>query len=272
MSSTLSYEQACAEHRWDGARALQHRRRRLRPAPARQAGDDPRGLRRATCAGWTGASSRTPPTALPTCWWPTACSAATAWRCCCRRRPRRRRRSSAPGRWGRSCCRCRCSTATRASATALTDSQPKVLVTNQANADRMERSLVEHVLILDDALLSTGSDTFETVDTAADDPAQLYYSSGTTGLAKGILHAHRYVLAHEEFVYCHDVQDGELFHGMGEWAWAAGIAPLLGPVALRRGPMRLPARGRASIPPSSWTSSRATRSPTCSGRRRRSAR
>ncbi|HYY73820.1 MAG TPA: AMP-binding protein, partial [Solirubrobacterales bacterium] len=29
--------------------------------------------------------------------------------------------------------------------------------------------------------------------------------------------------------YCHDVRDGELFHGMGEWAWAAGIAPLLGP-------------------------------------------
>ena len=67
------------------------------------------------------------------------------------------------------------------------------------------------------------------VDTAADDPAQLYYSSGTTGMAKGILHAHRYLLAHEEFEFCHDVQDGELFHGMGEWAWAAGIAPLLGP-------------------------------------------
>ncbi len=68
-----------------------------------------------------------------------------------------------------------------------------------------------------------------TVDTAADDPAQLYYSSGTTGLAKGILHAHRYILAHEEFIYCHDVRDGELFHGMGEWAWAAGICPLIGP-------------------------------------------
>src|SRR6266849_96618 len=66
-------------------------------------------------------------------------------------------------------------------------------------------------------------------DTSADDPAQLYYTSGTTGLAKGIVHAHRYVLAHEEFVYCHEVQDGERFHGMGEWAWAAGIAPLLGP-------------------------------------------
>ncbi len=32
----------------------------------------------------------------------------------------------------------------------LTDSAAKVLVTNQANADRMERSLVEHLLILDD--------------------------------------------------------------------------------------------------------------------------
>ncbi|MGH2930598.1 MAG: acyl-CoA synthetase, partial [Solirubrobacteraceae bacterium] len=111
----------------------------------------------------------------------------------------------------------------------LTDSGAKVLVTDQANADRIERDLVEHVLILDEHLLSTGSTAFTTADTAADDPAQLYYSSGTTGLAKGILHAHRYVLAHEEFIYCHDIQDGELFHGMGEWAWAAGIVPLLGP-------------------------------------------
>jgi acetyl-CoA synthetase len=111
----------------------------------------------------------------------------------------------------------------------LTDSQAKVLVTDADNADRMERSLVEHLLILDDELLGHGSTSFRCLDTAADDPAQLYYSSGTTGLAKGILHAHRYILAHEEFIYCHDVRDGELFHGMGEWAWAAGICPLIGP-------------------------------------------
>src|SRR5919107_1966027 len=111
----------------------------------------------------------------------------------------------------------------------VTDSQAKVLVTNEANKDRVDPSLVEHVLVLDDALLAGGEPEFEGVDTAADDPAQLYYSSGTTGLAKGILHAHRYLLAHEEFLYCHDVRDGELFHGMGEWAWAAGIAPLFGP-------------------------------------------
>jgi acetyl-CoA synthetase len=111
----------------------------------------------------------------------------------------------------------------------LSDSQAKVLVTNAANADRVERSLVERVLVLDDDLLSDGSTGFRCADTAADDPAQLYYSSGTTGLAKGILHAHRYILAHEEFIYCHDVREGELFHGMGEWAWAAGICPLIGP-------------------------------------------
>jgi acetyl-CoA synthetase len=104
-----------------------------------------------------------------------------------------------------------------------------VLLTNAANADRVERDLVEHVLVLDDELLGRGSTAFEPVDTAAEDPAQLYYSSGTTGLAKGILHAHRYILAHEEFLYCHDLREGELFHGMGEWAWAAGICPLLGP-------------------------------------------
>jgi acetyl-CoA synthetase len=111
----------------------------------------------------------------------------------------------------------------------LTDSQAKVLVTNEANVDRMERSLVEHVVVLDEAVFGRGSTSFDVVDTAADDPAQLYYSSGTTGLAKGILHAHRYILAHEEFVYCHDVREGEIFHGMGEWAWAAGICPLIGP-------------------------------------------
>ncbi|MDA0178904.1 AMP-binding protein [Solirubrobacter phytolaccae] len=111
----------------------------------------------------------------------------------------------------------------------VSDSQAKVLVTNAANKDRVDPALVEHVLLLDDELLQSGDASFDPEDTLADDPAQLYYTSGTTGLAKGIVHAHRYLLAHEEFIYCHDVREGERFHGMGEWAWAAGIAPLLGP-------------------------------------------
>jgi acetyl-CoA synthetase len=110
----------------------------------------------------------------------------------------------------------------------LGDSRPKVLVTDAANAPRfLERDVT--VLALTAEQLAEQSTEHARVDTAADDPAQLYYTSGTTGLAKGIVHAHRYLLAHEEFVYCHEVEDGERFHGMGEWAWAAGIAPLLGP-------------------------------------------
>ena len=154
----------------------------------------------------------------------------------------------------------------------ITDSQAKVLVTDAANADRVDRDLVEHVIVLDDELLADASTNFETVDTAADDPAQLYYSSGTTGLAKGILHAHRYLLAHEEFVYCHDVPDGELFHGMGEWAWAAGIAPLLGPWRLGRDAVRVPARGRLRPRRSSSRCCRSTASRTSSRRRPRCGR
>ena len=111
----------------------------------------------------------------------------------------------------------------------IKDSEPRVLVTDAENAERMPGDLVDEVIVLDPELLADASDEFETADTSADDPAQIYYTSGTTGLAKGILHAHRYILGHEEFTYCHEVSDGELFHGMGEWAWAAGISPLLGP-------------------------------------------
>ncbi len=111
----------------------------------------------------------------------------------------------------------------------LTDAEPRVLVTDADNAARFDRDLVDHLLVLDDHTLAGVSTSFATAETAADDPAQLYYTSGTTGQAKGIVHAHRYLLAHEEFTYCHDVREGERFHGMGEWAWAAGICPLLGP-------------------------------------------
>jgi acetyl-CoA synthetase len=110
----------------------------------------------------------------------------------------------------------------------LTDSGAALLVTDPANAHRFERRSPQLLVLDSDTLVAAPTDHV-CADTSADDPAQLYYTSGTTGLAKGIVHAHRYILGHEEFRYCHEVEDGERFHGMGEWAWAAGIAPLLGP-------------------------------------------
>src|SRR5688572_19814804 len=68
----------------------------------------------------------------------------------------------------------------------LRDSQAKAVVTDAANRHRIPDGLADSVLVLDGGLLQEMGDTstrFETVDTAADDPAQLYYSSGTTGMA-----------------------------------------------------------------------------------------
>ncbi len=173
-----------------------------------------------------GASCRTSRTRSPTCCARTASSAATAWRCVLPPTPETAAVFFGTWKLGAILLSMSVLYGDDGIRHRLRDSEPRVLVTDAANAGRVDH---ERVLLLDDELLAGGDPRFEPVDTAADDPAQLYYTSGTTGLAKGIVHAHRYLLAHEEFVYCHEVQDGERFHGMGEWAWAAGIAPLLGP-------------------------------------------
>jgi acetyl-CoA synthetase len=124
----------------------------------------------------------------------------------------------------------------------LNDAEAKVLVTSAAHRDRVAALLdkapsVERLVVVGGSgaesfedLTGAAADRFETPATDPDTPAQLYYTSGTTGLAKGILHAHRYLLGHEEFQFSHDVRAGELFHSTGEWAWIAGIVPgILGP-------------------------------------------
>src|SRR5438477_4409100 len=78
----------------------------------------------------------------------------------------------------------------------LSDSGAKVLVTDEANAPRFP-SIAADVLALGPRGFGDAPSDPVSCDTAADDPAQLYYTSGTTGLAKGVIHAHRYLLAHE---------------------------------------------------------------------------
>jgi len=65
-----------------------------------------------------------------------------------------------------------------------------------------------------ESLLERASSAFTPVDTAADDPAILVYTSGTTGPPKGALKAHRAVIGNlPGFSYSHDLfpQPGDVF-------------------------------------------------------------
>ena len=44
--------------------------------------------------------------------------------------------------------------------------------------------------------MDTAGDEFERVPTLATDPMMLYFTSGTTGYPKGVIHDHTYPLAH----------------------------------------------------------------------------
>ena len=71
------------------------------------------------------------------------------------------------------------------------------------------------------ALLREGAGTFATVDTAADDPAFLLFTSGTTGPAKGALHAHRSLLGH---MPCIEMQH-DFFPQPGDVVWSRPTGP-----------------------------------------------
>ena len=97
-----------------------------------------------------------------------------------------------------------------------------------------------------EALLEKASTRFAPVDTAADDPALLVYTSGTTGPPKGALMPQRVLLGNiPGFVYSHDLypQSGDLFWSPADWAWTGGLMDALLP-SLYHGYPLLGYRGR----------------------------
>jgi acetyl-CoA synthetase len=82
------------------------------------------------------------------------------------------------------------------------------------------------------ALMSQAGEEFSTVDTLADEPALLCFTSGTTGPPKGALHAHRTLIGHVPCVeVLHDFfpQPGDLQWSPADWAWLAGLMDVLMP-------------------------------------------
>lgn len=100
---------------------------------------------------------------------------------------------------------------------------------------------------VDDPAIADRPAVFQDVPTKADDPALIFYTSGTTGRAKGIVHAHRTLLGHNEFEYCHRLGDSDVFYGAGDWAWS--LAKLMGP--LRAGATHLVFRPAGGFDPAS---------------------
>lgn len=65
------------------------------------------------------------------------------------------------------------------------------------------------------------SETLGRIDTKASDPMLIYFTSGTTGYPKGVIHDHTYPLAHIiTAVYWQGAEDGGLHFTVAETGWA----------------------------------------------------
>ena len=128
----------------------------------------------------------------------------------------------------------------------LQNSGATALITNAQGAGRISeirKDLPELKLVLsldgagDGALdfaatLSRASSDFTPVDTLADDPAMMVYTSGTTGQPKGALHGHRVLIGHLPGVETHHdffPQPGDRIWTPADWAWAGGLLNVLLP-------------------------------------------
>ncbi|MBL10158.1 MAG: AMP-dependent synthetase [Acidiferrobacteraceae bacterium] len=101
----------------------------------------------------------------------------------------------------------------------------------------LEKCIVTDSPITDELLLSDvfaiNTDDFKPEATLADDPALLMYTSGSTGMPKGMLHAHRIIHAYYPTVsmfYNLELKDeGAVFWTPADWAWVGGLLDLVLP-------------------------------------------
>ncbi|WP_318570096.1 acyl-CoA synthetase [Salinigranum marinum] len=129
----------------------------------------------------------------------------------------------------------------------LADCDASVVFTTAENRETVARALddapsVDHVVVVSDdgtgirrgdvsyrAAVDEASREYDVADTGGEDDALLYYTSGTTGLAKGVLHGHRWVAGVAATQkYSVDLQEGDLYWSTGDLGWLTGPINTLG--------------------------------------------
>lgn len=125
----------------------------------------------------------------------------------------------------------------------LRDSEAKILIIDARLKRKFEESItvpsLKRTVVVGDArrdetsfdAVKDASQNFQTRENRSG-PSMIFYSSGTTGRAKGILHSQKMVLG---LIPCWQLsyglapREGDIFWGPAEWAWLGGLGNLVFP-------------------------------------------
>lgn len=127
----------------------------------------------------------------------------------------------------------------------VTDSDARLIVTDRTGADKiaaLDMPGVSHIIVtggmaqgdeLDfDALIAEDCGAYPLAETRADEPAMIFYTSGSTGQPKGALHGHRMILGHLNCVrlgFEMAPQAEDVFWTASDWSWLGSLGDLVFP-------------------------------------------
>lgn len=127
----------------------------------------------------------------------------------------------------------------------VNDSNAFLIITDRTGADKvalLDMPGVEHVIVIGgdsqgdeldfDTLIAEDCGDYPLAETRSDEPAMIFYTSGSTGQPKGALHGHRMILGHLNCVrlgFEMAPQAGDVFWTASDWSWLGSLGDLVFP-------------------------------------------